>query len=122
LCALIFGPPLLALAAIAAPLAFHAAMIVADVLGAIHADLAGRLLADAAREDYGLTHDSCSLLRLDVFLGRRGRTRRQPVLFIAAPLGFPVHHCELLLVLRGQIGDVLPQLIALGGAGPQRFR
>jgi len=48
--------PQLALAAIAAPLAFFAAMIGASVFGAVHADLGRRLAADAAREGDGFVH------------------------------------------------------------------
>jgi hypothetical protein len=67
---LILGPSLLALAAVAAALAFCAAMIFAGVLGAINADLGGRLSTDAACEGDGLTHGSGLLLRLGVSLGR----------------------------------------------------
>jgi hypothetical protein len=49
--------PLLALAAIAASLAFRAAMVIADILGAIHADLGRRFFADTARKGCSLAHD-----------------------------------------------------------------
>src|ERR1700692_2686648 len=109
-------PALLALAAIAAALAFRAAVILAGVFGAIHADLGGRLPTDAACEGDRLTHSSNLLLRLGISLGRRrSRTRRELVLVVPAALRFVIHHRELLLVLRGQVRDVLAQLIAFGG-------
>ena len=60
-------PSLLALAAIAASLALLAAMVVTDILGAIHADLGRGLLADTAHEGSGFAHDSYSCFAL-VFL------------------------------------------------------
>src|SRR5436190_12700759 len=120
---LVLRPTLLALAAITAPLAFRAAMILADILGAIHADLGGRFFADTARKGCSLAHDSWLLLRLSVSLRRRRWwTRSCAVLVIPAPLRLPIHYGELLLVLRGQVCDVLPQLIALGGVLAQGLR
>ena len=53
---LVLRPAELALAAIAAPLTFFAAMIGARVLGAMHADLGRRLAADVAHESDGIVH------------------------------------------------------------------
>src|SRR6185295_7894428 len=53
---------------------------------------------------------------------RRRWTSSRPILVIPAPLRLPIHHGELLLVLRGQVGDVLPQLIALGCVLAQGLR
>ena len=44
------------------------------------------------------------------------------ILLFPAALRFPIHHRELLLVLRRQVGDVLAQLIALGGVHAHGFR
>ena len=48
----------IALAAVAAALAFFAQVIGARVLGAVHANFGGRLVANAALESNGLSHDS----------------------------------------------------------------
>ena len=120
---LILGPSLLTLAAVAAAMAFYAAMVLAGVLGAIHADLGGRLPTDVAREGDRLTHGSGLLLRLGTFLERRRRCGGMGrILHFPATLRFPIHHRHLLLVLRRQVGDVLPQLVALGGVHAHGFR
>jgi hypothetical protein len=70
----ILSSALLALAAVAAALALHTAMVLAGILGAKHTDLGGRLTTDAAREGNTLTHSSDLLLRFAISLGwRRAR-------------------------------------------------
>src|SRR5690242_18743671 len=53
---LVFSPPELALAAVAASRAFLAAMIRAGVLGAMHADIRRGLVADATEESHRFRH------------------------------------------------------------------
>ena len=117
----ILSPALLALAAVTAALAFVAAMVLAGVLGAIDADLGGGLPTDAARESDSLTHGSGLLLRFGTFLGRYSGWTRTVLLFPAA-LCFPLHHRELLLILRRKVCNVLAQLIALGSVHTHGFR
>src|SRR5580704_2992541 len=70
----VLRPSLLALAAVAAALAFCAAVILAGVFGAIHADFGGRLPADAAREGDTVTHNGLSYFALVFFFaGAAGR-------------------------------------------------
>src|SRR5712691_10563519 len=57
----ILGSPQLALAAVAATQALLAAMVGTGVLGAVNADLGGRLAADTAGEGRGLSHSVSAL-------------------------------------------------------------
>src|SRR5260370_304849 len=59
---LIFGPPKLALAAVAASQAFLAAMIRAGILGAVHADVSRGLVADATQKSPCFRHGLGSVL------------------------------------------------------------
>ena len=113
---LIVVAPEVALAAIAAAFAFLAQVVVASVLGAINADFGGGFVTDAAHENESVGHESGSgLLRGRRLGGRRsgfgGRLAHQ---HSPAPLGFAVYNLEFLFLSLRQIGDVLPQLVAVG--------